>query len=396
MPDTASWAVRLGGDQFLTQALHRSYAVFPATGAEAGPLLSWDDLNAILASHRIEPPRLRLSLDGQTVPVGRYSTPVANRRGVSWHRLHPADFHARLAEGASLVLDAIDEIHSPIRAAAVELERFTGTPVQTNAYASWTAQEGFGRHWDDHDVVVVQQYGAKRWRLWEPTRTAPTFRDVDSPPEPEGDPVADFVLHPGDVLYLPRGWWHSVAADQGTPSLHLTFGLVAQTGATLLAWLADELHRSPVVREDIPVHGTAEEQSTYLATLRDALLAELSDPDLVGRWARSTGTTHFGRPAPSLPYVESLPADSGLTVRITAPRAELTRDPEAGTVTLSAAGTDWDFVERAVPVLETLLAGGCASIGQLADDSGLEVRDVADLLTELVRGQALAVVKAAE
>ncbi|MGW3043792.1 cupin domain-containing protein [Kitasatospora sp. NPDC001159] len=392
MHKTASWAVRLGGEQFLTQALHRSYAVITAGGADTAPLLSWDDLNTILATHRIDPPRLRLSMDGQTVPVGRYSTPATNRRGVTWNRLHPAQLHAQLAEGASLVVDAIDEIHPPIRTAAEALERFIGTPVQTNLYASWTEKEGFGRHWDDHDVVVVQQHGAKRWRLWEPTRQAPTFRDVDSPEEPEGEPVADVVLHPGDVLYLPRGWWHSVTADQGSESLHLTFGLVAQTGATLLGWLVDELHESTAVRKDVPLHAGADEKAGYLADLRTAVLTALSDPDLIDRWATASGTTHFGRPAPSLPFVDTLPAEPEIKVRITAPRAELTSDPTARTVTLSAAGTAWDLSERVEPVLQALLTGDPVSLGELAEAAGLEVKDVATVLTILVQGQALAVV----
>ncbi len=289
------------------------------------------------------------------------------------------------------MVDAIDEIHPPIRAAAEALERFIGTPAQANLYASWTEQEGFGRHWDDHDVVVVQQYGAKRWRLWAPTRLAPTFRDVESPEEPEGEPVADFVLHPGDVLYLPRGWWHSVTADQGTESLHLTFGLVAQTGATLLGWLVDELHDSPAVRTDVPLHAGAEEKVAYLADLRAAVLDALADPGLLDRWAWSAGTTHFGRPATSLPYVDTLPADREIAVRITSPRADLASNPAAGTVTLSAAGTAWDFSERAAPVLRALLTGDTVSIGDLADAANLEVKDVANLLTVLVQGQALAV-----
>ncbi|GAA2118043.1 hypothetical protein GCM10009759_64950 [Kitasatospora saccharophila] len=392
MPESASWAVRLGGDQFLAQALHRSYALSSAQGTESGPLLSWDDLNAVLATHRLEPPRLRLSQDGQTVPVDRYSAPTTNRRGVTWNRPDTARLHAALAEGASLVLDAIDEIHPLVRAAAEELERFLGTPVQTNAYASWTEQEGFGRHWDDHDVVVLQQYGAKRWRLWEPTRPFPTFRDVDSPPDPEGEPVADFVLHPGDILYLPRGWWHSVTADQGSASLHLTFGLVAQTGATLLGWLTDELHHNSAVRTDIPVHATPEDQAAYLELLREAVLAKFSDPDLIRHWARSTGTTHHGRPAPSLPYVDALPADREIAVRLTAPRAELSANPDGATLTLSAAGTEWDFNARAEPLLRVLLTGRAATVGELADTAGLGEKDVAALLTHLVHGRALAVV----
>lgn len=130
------------------------------------------------------------------------------------------------------------EIHPAVGAAAEGLERFLGTSVQANAYASWTDREGFGLHWDDHDVVVIQVHGSKRWRLYGSTREAPTFRDVESPERPEGGPVADIVLSPGDVLYLPRGWWHAVTADQGTEPLHLTFGMVPHTGADLMpvAW----------------------------------------------------------------------------------------------------------------------------------------------------------------
>ena len=395
MHDAASWAVRLGEELFLTQAFHRSYAVFPADGTNGDPLLSWDDLNTILATHRLEPPRLRLSQDGVTVPPDRYSAPVTNRRAVTWNRIHPAELHARLAEGASLVVDAIDAIHPPIGTAAETLERVLGTAVQVNAYASWTEREGFGRHWDDHDVVVIQQHGAKRWRLWKPTRTAPTHRDLESPQEPDGEPVADIVLGPGDVLYLPRGWWHTVTADQGTESLHLTFGLVTHTGASLINWLADQLHADTIVRLDIPRHADPVAKSAYLNALRTAMVTALSDPALIDRWADSVDTTHFGRPAPSLPYVGALPPRREITVRITAARAKLTTNCDAGTVTLSAAGTEWDFAYQAAPVLRALLTGEPATIGELADTAGLETKDVAGVLSVLVKGQVAAVVKAA-
>lgn len=165
----------------------------PGTADTAG-LFSFDDLNRIIASQRLEPPRLRLSLDGEMVPLHRYAIPTTNRRAVSWSRIQPAEFHAQLKDGASLVLDSVEKIHPAVGAAAEGLERFLGTSVQANAYASWTDREGFGLHWDDHDVVVIQVHGSKRWRLYGSTREAPTFRDVESPETPEGDPVADIVL----------------------------------------------------------------------------------------------------------------------------------------------------------------------------------------------------------
>ncbi|MFF4343161.1 hypothetical protein ACFY00_24935 [Kitasatospora sp. NPDC001540] len=81
------------------------------------------------------------------------------------------------------------------------------------------------------------------------------------------------------------------------------------------------------MRKDVPLHAGADEKAGCLADLRAAMLAALSDPDLVDRWATASGTTHFGRPAPSLPFVDALPVEPEIKVRITAPRAELTSDP---------------------------------------------------------------------
>ncbi|MFD9601706.1 cupin domain-containing protein [Streptomyces sp. NBC_01224] len=391
MLDAASWAGRLGGDTFLAQTYHRSYAHFPGIADTAG-LFSWDDLNRIIATQRLEPPRLRLSADGEMVPLHRYAIPTTNRRAVTWSRIQPTDFHAQLRDGASLVLDAVEKIHPAVGAAAEGLERFLGTSVQANVYASWTDREGFGLHWDDHDVVVVQVHGSKRWRLYGSTREAPTFRDVESPERPEGDPVADIVLAPGDVLYLPRGWWHAVTADQGTESLHLTFGMVPHTGADLLLWVVDQLRSSLALRKDIPRFASLPEHSDFTAALRREVLDELADPRLVQRWAESIDTTDQGHAIPSLPYVDGLPARPEIMVKLTAPRGRLTANRADGTVTFSAAGTAWDFAESAAPALVTLLTGQPNTLGDLADSAGLEVKDVAELVSALIEGQAVAVV----
>ncbi|WP_031157073.1 cupin domain-containing protein [Streptomyces xanthophaeus] len=391
MLDAASWAGRLGGDTFLAQTYHRSYAHFPGTADTAG-LFSWDDLNRIIATQRLEPPRLRLSADGEMVPLHRYAIPTTNRRAVTWSRIQPADFHAQLKDGASLVLDAVEKIHPAVGMAAEGLERFLGTSVQANAYASWTDREGFGLHWDDHDVVVVQVHGSKRWRLYGSTREAPTFRDVESPESPEGDPVADIVLAPGDVLYLPRGWWHAVMADQGTESLHLTFGMVPHTGADLMLWVVDQLRSSLALRKDIPRFASLPEQSDFIEAVRREVLDMMADPRLVERWAESIDTTDLGHAIPSLPYVDGLPARPEITVKLTAPRGRLTANPAHSTVTFSAAGTAWDFAEFAAPALGTLLIGQPVTLSTLADSAGLDVKDVAELVWVLIEGQAAAVV----
>ncbi|MFI2078554.1 cupin domain-containing protein [Streptomyces triculaminicus] len=389
MIDAASWAARLGGETFLAQTFTRSHHHSPGTGT-FDALLSWGDLNSILATHRLSSPRLRLARGGEHVDVSKYAIPVTNRRGSAWQSLQPGAVHDQLAAGASLVLDSIEEMHPPIAAAAEALERFVRTPVQVNAYASWTAEEGFGTHWDDHAVVVVQVAGAKRWRLYGPTRQAPGWRDVEFPEEPQSDPIAEVVLREGDILYVPRGWWHAVTADQGEPSLHLSFGLLPATGADFLGWVVDRLRGHLAVRQDAPRFAPAEDQAAYVEDLRKVLLAELDQPGLLARWAQAVDTTHPGHACLSLPYVTAVPPEPGITVRMTCPRAHLTGGE--GTVTLAAAGTEHDFAAPARPVLESLVTGEPVTVGDLAERSGLDVEAVAELVSVLVQGQAAAIV----
>jgi hypothetical protein len=364
--------------------------VIRSNGTASPAPLTWDDLNEIVAAHRLEPPRMRLSRAGEAVPVTAYSILRTNRRGVSWYQVQPAEFHAKLAEGASLVIDAIDQIHPPVQKAAAGLEGFFRTPVQVNAYASWTAEEGFGTHWDDHDVVMLQLEGSKRWKIYGPTRRAPAWRDVEAPEAPTGDPIADLVLTPGDVLYLPRGWWHAVSADQGTASLHLTFGLAAQTGAEFLGQLCDNLRASPTVRADVPRFGTSEERADYLAAVRKEVLTALDDPAVLDRWERSLDATHPGRPRLSLPHLTGVPAEPGINVQATVVRARIDQDDQA--VTFAGAGNEWAFALSVAPLLRLLAGGRPATLADLAAESGLTLVQVSEVVSALVAGQAVAVV----
>ncbi|WP_329583472.1 cupin domain-containing protein [Streptomyces sp. NBC_01361] len=386
----------LGGEQFAAQVLHRDFSHVKAAlspSAVAG-LVGFDDLNDLLALHRLEAPRLRLSQGGQILPVHRYATREVTRRRTVWERVHPAELHERLAQGASLVIDAIDELHGPVGLLAEQIEAWLHTACQVNAYASWTAEQGFGTHWDDHDVIVVQVEGAKRWRIYGPTRVHPMHVDVIEPEEPQGEPLAELVMEPGDVLYLPRGWWHEVTADQGVPSLHLTCGLTPRTGADLMSWLGEKLRAHDALRADLPVHADPREQAEYAEHLAKLVRAELERPGLISEYVRARDGDALGRMRPSLPFVSEVPADAELLVRMTSARARIEPGAVGDGVTLRAAGGSWDLAAAARPMLELLLAtigGTPVRLGDLAAAAGASVEDVAALVGEFVAGQAVTV-----
>lgn len=168
--------------------------------------------------------------------------------------------------------------------------------------------------------------------------------------------------------------------------------MVPHTGADLMLWVVDQLRSCLALRRDVPRFASLSEHSDFIAALRGEVLNELADPRLVERWAESIDTTDLGHAIPSLPYVDGLPARPEITVKLTAPRGRLTVNRAHSTVTFSAAGTAWDFAESAAPVLRTLLTGQSTTLGEMAHSAGLEIKDVADLVSALIEGHAVAVV----
>ncbi|MFE2351843.1 cupin domain-containing protein [Kitasatospora cineracea] len=381
---------RLGGDDFLAQTLGRSFKVVRGEAASLAGILGWDDLNAVLTHHRLDPPRFRLAVNGDQVPAHLYSRPVTTRRSTVWQQLQPSELHKQLAEGATLVLDAVDELHPGVGALAARLERWLRTGVQVNLYASWTGTEGFGVHWDDHDVVVVQLDGTKRWRIYGPTRTAPMHRDVETPEPPPEEPVADLVLTAGDVLYLPRGWWHAVAASEGQHSLHVTCGLQSTTGADLITWLSEMLRAHQAIRADVPRFGTTEEQRAFLDTIGKLIATELESDGLIARFSSARDATERARLAPSLPHITVAPPDADLQVRLVTTRPALVTAPD-GTVRLTTGGEEWTFAAKAEPMLVLLADGERHRLADLAQAAGITLAQAAGVVTELVDGQAAAI-----
>jgi hypothetical protein len=90
--------------------------------------------------------------------------------------------------------------------------------------------------------------------LFVPTLALPlSFQRSDgAPQESIRAPVMDLVLEPGDVLYVPRGWWHNVIPfEEG--SCHVSVGAYAATVHDYLLWVCSQmLSREPHARRAFP------------------------------------------------------------------------------------------------------------------------------------------------
>jgi hypothetical protein len=375
---------------FLSRTYGREYGRWPGDPGRFAGLLPWPALNAILRQHRLAHPRLRLARDGRPIPVESYTEQTTSRRGVTVPKLKSGEFSKHLRAGATLVLDSVEELYDPVGELAASLEHTLREHVQVNAYGSWGTTHGFDVHWDDHDVFVLQVSGRKRWGVYGLSRPAPLYRDAEPNTERPPAPVSEFVLEAGDVLYLPRGWWH-VASAMAEPSLHLTFGINPATGIDLVTWLADRLRADERFRADLPRFGSGEERRAVAAELGRAVAAawndDLVDQFLAERDAAAGAGTRLSLPFAATPAV--LPDDDAAEVRLLAPRATLlrpgdTKESPGGTVELRAAGQRYVFAAVAAPLLDALLDGAPHTIGELAGLAAPAGRDdVRALLAEL-------------
>ena len=353
-------------------------------------LMSWDDLNRVLEDHRLPPPRLRLARDGTTVTEDRYTRSHTTEAGVTHAVIEPARLREELRAGATLVLDAVDQLHEPVRWLAAGLERELCERVQVDLHASWRERRSFGMRWDDHDLLVLQVAGRRRWRVHETTRPHPLEREA-APEEPSGAPVWDGFLEAGAVIHVPRGHWHEAMAG-GEPSLHLTVGLIRPAGIDLLGWIADRLRAEELFRRDLPRRADPEERRAHARALREAVLARWPDDVLDVFFERQDAHAET-RPRIGLPWgVVDERLDEGRLVRDNLPRPAPPR-PHPDGVEVRARGRSWVFAAAAWPMLALALDGDTHPVGELlaaGDPDGREQR--LELLTYLCRHDLLAVV----
>lgn len=196
-------------------------------------LCDWAALNRILTEQRLVPPRLRLFRNGQQVD------PHSFQRRQPLFLLRTECLLNELRNGATLILDVVDEAHEPLRDLSRNLRSSLGAPVHVNLYAAWKRDLGFNAHYDVQENLILQIHGRKYWKIWKPSREAPLTPEVlQAGREPDTVLAWEGFLEDGGWLYIPRGWWH-VAHAVDEPSMHLTVTITPFRTVDFLGWILD-------------------------------------------------------------------------------------------------------------------------------------------------------------
>ena len=260
---------------------HRSRPLhIPApSGSDKHALLDWTTFNGLLSQTSIwTPANLRMVRDGEPIPPEVYCV-LADTQAGKVLRPSPARVEVLLSTGASLIANDVQRLTPAIAALCDALgETFAGA-VGANVYCSFSGVQAFRTHYDLHDVFAIQTEGEKVWRLY--ANRAP---DPVDPPE-QADPRAFFAatrgplmqevrMRPGDVLYLPRGWYHDALAVEGA-SLHVTLSVTPLYGRILFSLLESAAMQDPAFRACLPP--AAPDDGAALRDHLRRLMARLSE-----------------------------------------------------------------------------------------------------------------------
>jgi 50S ribosomal protein L16 3-hydroxylase len=162
-----------------------------------------------------------------------------------WHvnagPLSEADFAKTPSTNWTLLVQDVDKWDADV---AVLLQHFDFLP-------SWRVDDvmvsyaepggGVGAHVDQYDVFLLQGLGQRHWAISDDLMAPKEFRhDVELKQLAQFEPTHEWLLEPGDMLYLPPGVPHDGVAFGG-PCMTFSIGMRAPSQAELTGDLADHI-----------------------------------------------------------------------------------------------------------------------------------------------------------
>ena len=142
--------------------------------------------------------------------------------------------------GWTVLVQGVD-LHLPAGRGLMDRFRFLPDARLDDLMVSYASDGGgVGPHVDSYDVFLLQVHGRRRWRIAPP---GPWQRVPDAPLRLVADFTArdEWLLEPGDMLYLPPGWAHEGTAvgECLTCSIGFRSPSPAELRQAFFAYLAD-------------------------------------------------------------------------------------------------------------------------------------------------------------
>lgn len=338
-------------------------------------LLTPQRLLDVAMRRSLAPPQFRCFKKGDELLPSQFLTPTITRRGQSLPMANMDSLSRLLRTGCTLVVDGMDVFDPTMEAACRALQWWSRELVQVNTYLTTADADGFGLHWDDHDVVVVQLDGEKSWEVRGTSREAPMYRDASPNSEPSEDTVWSGTMQPGDVMHIPRGYWHTATRsdkDDKGYSLHATFGFVKRTGVDWAAWVADKMRTDVLFRIDLDRFGAKDDQEVQHHVLYAEMLRHTASLTIPAYLAARE------REQPPSRYVHTGglfgPITDVVCVTPFPPQVEVSDDE----VTVLSVGKRLRLARRTEDAVRLLLSGYPVSLDRVTEFTGVDATPLAE------------------
>jgi ribosomal protein L16 Arg81 hydroxylase len=272
-------------------------------------------------------------------------------------------------EGATITIPGLQRKIPELAALCRAVEAEFDARFQANIYLSPPNAQGFKTHYDTHDVLVLQVAGSKQWRSYDVPVELPLLgQKFSSDKYTTIPPVHEFRLNAGDLYYCPRGLVHDASSTDDI-SLHITFGVMAQTWTELMVEAVTAACVSdPAFRANLPVgfasnpdfdRGPAREKFQSLLTSFvqsadiDVLLDQMGEAFVAERKPLLRGQMHQMR------SVEQIDGQSRIMAR---PDLIYTVAMLDGSVEVRSGSTVLTLPAHVTPILTEILATNAPTI----------------------------------
>ena len=236
----------LSPEEFFRDYYEQKYFHSTAKHPGMGDLLSIDRIDEIIADSELPPTAISMAKSGRSIDPAEYTFPdgIVDRGAVL----------DNFRDGSTIILPQLHFADGKLYEFCLSLEQAFGSRTQTNIYMTPPGEHGFGVHFDDHDVFVLQVAGAKDWDIYGTRETLPYRGEgFNKDRDDTGELESQFVLEEGQCLYVPRGTAHRALTHGDEPSLHITVGILTQTWADfMLEAVAEASLRIPAMRNSLP------------------------------------------------------------------------------------------------------------------------------------------------
>ena len=225
----------LSVEKFMTEYWHLKPYLFRQAFPDFEPLCDFDTIAEMASDEDIESRLIQYTKTGWTLEHGPFDE-LPSMRKKAW----------------TVLIQGIDH-HLPEAYDLLQLFRFIPDARLDDVMLSLASDGGgVGPHYDSYDVFLLQMHGKRRWKIG-PLPNKELEEGVPLKILKNFEPTEEFVLEPGDMLYLPPNYGHDGIAE-GTCST-LSIGFRAPTQAEVLSGIlrdmADQIDQDPTMTQTL-------------------------------------------------------------------------------------------------------------------------------------------------